>query len=170
AYDNHAVQAFDLNAVDYLLKPVRVHRLHAALEKARQRHALPPEISLQARTLGQDLRGGGRRHLACHERGRLLLVPIDEVLYFKADLKYVTARTAAREYVLDETLNRLEEEYPDTFVRLHRAILVARTALSGFERAQGEEDAYGWAILCGIPEKLPISRRQWGIVKTLMEE
>jgi two-component system response regulator AlgR len=164
AYDNHAVQAFDLNAVDYLLKPARAQRLLAALEKVRNRRALPPdETRLQA--LGQGLRHGGRSHLACHERGRLLLVALREVLYFKADLKYVTARTREREYVLDEALNRLEEEYPGEFIRLHRAILVARRALAGFERAQEEGDAYGWALLHGVPEKLPVSRRQWSAAK-----
>ncbi len=97
AYDNYAVQAFELNALDYLLKPVRVLRLLAALQKI---PAPRPDVALLA-GIGREIRGGGRAHLSCHERGRLLLVPIDEVLYFRADLKYVTARTVAREYLLD---------------------------------------------------------------------
>ncbi|MGB4467836.1 MAG: LytTR family DNA-binding domain-containing protein [Azovibrio sp.] len=165
AYDNHAVQAFELNAVDYLLKPVRAERLLAALEKARQRQPGPARQKLEA--LGQQLRGSGRTHLPCHERGRLLLVPVAEVAYFKADLKYVTARTPEREYVLDETLTHLEEEFPESFIRLHRAVLVARRALAGFERAQEEGDAYGWALLRGLPEKLPVSRRQWSVVREI---
>lgn len=165
AYDNHAVQAFDLDAVDYLLKPVRAQRLLAALEKVRQRYSSPAREQLQA--LGQRLRGSGRSHLPCHERGRLLLVPVAEVLYFKADLKYVTARTLEREYVLDETLAHLEEEYPERFIRLHRSALVARQALAGFERAQDDDDAYGWALLRGLSEKLPVSRRQWVVAREL---
>jgi two-component system response regulator AlgR len=165
AYDNHAVQAFELNAVDYLLKPVRAQRLLAALKKVRNRHHMAPPDETRLQVLGQGVRGGGRSHLCCHERGRLLLVPVHEILYFKADLKYVTARTREREYVLDETLNRLEEEYPGEFIRLHRSILIARQALAGFERAQEEEDAYGWALLHDIPEKLPVSRRQWSAAK-----
>lgn len=165
AYDNHAVQAFELDAVDYLLKPVRAQRLQAALEKVRQRQPGPEHQSLLA--LGQKLRGGGRTHLPCHERGRLLLVPLAEVLYFKADLKYVTARTLEREYVLDETLTHLEEEFPESFLRLHRSVLVARRALAGFERAHEDGDAYGWALLRGLPERLPVSRRQWSVAREI---
>lgn len=165
AYDNHAIQAFELEAVDYLLKPVRAQRLQAALEKARNR--LPRIGQEQLLELGQRLRGGGRTHLPCHERGRLLLVPVVDVLYFKADLKYVTARTGEREYILDETLSHLEEEFHERYIRLHRSILAARLALSGFERAAEDEEAYGWALLRGVDEKLPVSRRQWAVAKGL---
>jgi two-component system response regulator AlgR len=166
AYDNYAVQAFDLNAVDYLLKPVRAQRLLAALQKVPAQH---PDPALLA-GIGHDMRGSGRTHLSCHERGRLLLVPVGEVLYFKADLKYVTARTAEREYLLDEALTHLETEFADRFMRLHRAVLVAKTALAGFEKAAGDDaEAYGWALLRGIPEKLPVSRRQWAPAKALIK-
>jgi two-component system response regulator AlgR len=166
AYDNYAVQAFDLNAVDYLLKPVRAQRLLAALQKVATGR---PDGALLAR-IGQEVRGGGRSHLSCHERGRLLLVPIGEVLYFKADLKYVTARTAEREYLLDEALTHLEGEFADRFLRLHRSVLVAKTALAGFEKAAGDDaEAYGWALLRGVPEKLPVSRRQWAPAKALVK-
>lgn len=166
AYDNYAVQAFDLNAVDYLLKPVRAQRLLAALQKVPAQH---PDPALLA-GIGHEMRGGGRTHLSCHERGRLLLVPVGEVLYFKADLKYVTARTVEREYLLDEALTHLESEFADRFMRLHRAVLVAKTALAGFEKAAGDDiEAYGWALLRGIPEKLPVSRRQWAPAKALIK-
>lgn len=166
AYDNYAVQAFDLNAVDYLLKPVRAQRLLAALQKVPGPH---PDATLLA-GIGQEVRGGGRTHLSCHERGRLLLVPIAEVLYFKADLKYVTARTVEREYLLDEALTHLETEFADRFLRLHRAVLVAKTALAGFEKtAVDDAEAYGWALLRGVPEKLPVSRRQWAPAKALVK-
>ena len=158
AYDNYAVQAFDLNAVDYLLKPVRAQRLLAALQKVPAQH---PDPALLA-GIGQEMRGSGRTHLSCHERGRLLLVQVSEVLYFKADLKYVTARTIEREYLLDEALTHLETEFAERFIRLHRAVLVAKPALAGFEKGLAEDaDAYGWALLRGVPEKLPVSRRQW---------
>jgi len=166
AYDNYAVQAFDLNAVDYLLKPVRTQRLLTALQKAR---GLPPIDPGLLAGLGRELRGGGRSHLSCHERGRLLLVPIGEVLYFKADLKYVAARTQEREFLLDEALTRLETEFADRFIRLHRAVLVAKTALAGFEKAADDDaEAYGWALLRGIPEKLPVSRRQWAAARGVL--
>lgn len=162
AYDNYAVQAFDLNAIDYLMKPVRAQRLLAALQKL---PAQRPQASL-LNDIGQTVRGGGRTHLSCHERGRLLLVPVAEVLYFKADLKYVTARTVEREYLLDESLTHLENEFAARFLRLHRAVLVARPALAGFEKAADDDaEAYGWALLRGVPEKLPVSRRQWAAAK-----
>lgn len=162
AYDNYAVQAFDLNAVDYLMKPVRAQRLLAALQKLPER---PPAAGLLA-GIGLTVRGGGRSHLSCHERGRLLLVPVAEVLYFKADLKYVTARTVDREYLLDESLTQLEQEFPERFLRLHRAVLVARMALAGFEKAAGDDaEAYGWALLRGVSERLPVSRRQWAAAR-----
>lgn len=162
AYDNYAVQAFDLNAVDYLLKPVRAQRLLTALQKLPGQR---PDAGLLA-SVGQAVRGGGRTHLSCHERGRLLLVPVDEVLYFRADLKYVVARTSEREYLLDESLTHLESEYPEQFIRLHRGVLVARKALAGFEKAAGDDaEAYGWALLRGVPERLPVSRRQWGVAR-----
>ncbi len=165
AYDNYAVQAFDLNAVDYLLKPVRTQRLLAALQKV---PAQSPDAAVLA-GIGQEIRGGGRTHLSCHERGRLLLVPIAEVLYFKADFKYVTARTVERAYLLDEALTHLEGEFAERFMRLHRSVLVAKAALAGFEKAAGDDaEAYGWALMRGVPEKLPVSRRQWAPAKAAM--
>lgn len=164
AYDNYAVQAFELNAIDYLLKPVRAQRLLAALQKVPQAKA--PNRETLAR-VGQELRGGGRTHLSCQERGRLLLVAVDEVLYFKADLKYVTARTRDREYLLDEALTHLEEEFAGRFIRLHRAVLVARKAIAGFERAaEDDAEAYGWTLLRDVSERLPVSRRQWAVAKS----
>ncbi|WP_306605642.1 LytTR family DNA-binding domain-containing protein [Azonexus sp.] len=166
AYDNYAVQAFDLNALDYLLKPVRAQRLLVALQKMPGHHPDPALLN----DIGQAVRGSGRRHVSCHERGRLLLVPVDDVLYFKADLKYVTARTVDREYLLDESLLHLESEFSAAFLRLHRAVLVARSALIGLERVVGDDaEAYGWALLRGVPERLPVSRRQWGVVKALLQ-
>ena len=164
AYDNYAVQAFDLNAIDYLLKPVRAQRLVAALQKVVP--ARRPSGEALA-TLGREMRGSGRTHLSCHERGRLLLVPVAEILYFRADLKYVTARTREREYLLDEALTHLEQEFAERFIRLHRAVLLARDAVAGFERAAGDDaEAYGWALVRGVDERLPVSRRQWSLAKS----
>ncbi|MEY2633022.1 MAG: hypothetical protein RIR00_1676 [Pseudomonadota bacterium] len=168
AYDHYAVQAFELNAVDYLLKPVRLSRLHAALDKARQRLGtpLPPALG----EIGREWRGSGRSHLPTSERQRLLLLPVADILYFRADLKYVVARTAEQEYLLDEALTHLEQEYPERFLRLHRAVLVARDALAGSEKAGEDDEVYAWAILKSLPEKLPVSRRQWPALKALLKQ
>ncbi|MBK7900304.1 MAG: response regulator transcription factor [Azonexus sp.] len=165
AYDGYAVQAFDLNAIDYLLKPVRAQRLLAALQKL---HPVRGKTGEALQAIGREMRGSGRSHLSCHERGRLLLVPVADVLYFKADLKYVTARTREREYLLDDALTHLEQEFAERFLRLHRAVLVARDALAGFERTAGDDaEAYGWALVRGVPDRLPVSRRQWAVARAL---
>ena len=161
AFDSYAVQAFELNAIDYLVKPVRAPRLAAALLKVRkQRPVLAP-------TVLATLQQGERMHLSCHERGRLLLIPVADIIYLKADLKYVVARTASREYLLDESLTHLEEEFSERFIRLHRSVLVAKTAIAGFEKSTGEDAETQWqALLHGISERLPVSRRQWPLVKS----
>lgn len=159
AYDQYAVQAFELNAVDYLVKPVRAQRLAAALDKAR-RAAFPARESLER------IATEARRHLSISERGRILLVPVGEILYLKAELKYVTARTREREYLLDESLTHLEQEFASRFVRVHRNCLVAREAIAGFEKGAAEDGETNWLVLvAGLDEKLPVSRRQWPTVK-----
>lgn len=164
AYDSFAIQAFEVNAVDYLMKPVRAPRLATALLKAKAARPLPTEV---VDALRSELQPGGRSHLSCHERGRLLLIPVDEVIYLKADLKYVTARTKEREYLLDESLTHLEHEFEQRFIRLHRSVLVAREAIVGFERSADEGAETHWlALLRDVAEKLPVSRRQWPIVKS----
>ncbi len=164
AFDGYAVQAFELNAIDYLVKPVRAQRLAAALQKVRQSRPAPPQVLAR-------LQQGARTHLSCHERGRLLLIPLQEILYLKADLKYVTARTASREYLLDESLTHLEVEFSERFIRLHRSALVAKEAIAGFERCLDENAETQWqALLRGIPERLPVSRRQWPLVKSYAKQ
>ncbi len=164
AYDQYAVQAFELNAIDYLLKPVRALRLKSALEKAQRNAALPLEA---LRTLAPE----GRRHLSCSERGRILLVPVADILYLKAELKYVTARTVQREYLLEESLTQLEQEYAQRFVRVHRNCLVARGAVAGFERDHEADGEARWLVLLkGVADKLPVSRRQWPALKATLAE
>jgi two-component system response regulator AlgR len=158
AFDAYAIKAFEVNAIDYLLKPIRLERLLTALGKTR---AAPP-ISREAIEAAANQ---PRRHLSVHERGKIHLVPVTDVLYLRAELKYVTVRTAEREYLVDESLTKLEEEFAESFVRVHRNCLVARAAISGFER-NAEESESGWAVVIkDTGEKLPVSRRQHHVVK-----
>jgi two-component system response regulator AlgR len=159
AFNEHALEAFDLNAVDYLMKPVRIDRLIAALRKV---PALEP---LQDNQLSH-LQAGARRFLPVIERSRIELVPIESIYYFKAELKYVTAKTMQREYILEESLARLEEEFKDDFLRIHRSYLVARHAVKSFIRGDSDSDSAGWhVILKDLPERLPVSRRQRGVLQ-----
>ena len=158
AFDSYAIKAFEVNAIDYLLKPIRRERLLAALGKVRS----APPISREALDAAATL---PRRHLSIHERGRIHLVPVSEVLYLRAELKYVTVRIAEREFLVEESLQRLEEEFEPAFIRIHRNCLVAREAIAGFER-NSEESESGWAVLIkATGEKLPVSRRQHHVVK-----
>lgn len=158
AYDTHALQAFELNAVDYLLKPIRLERLRAALAKAQ---VLRPAQIEALHSLAPQ-----RTHFSIHERGRILLVPVPDVIYLRAELKYLTLRTAAREYLLEDSLNRIEQEFPERFLRIHRSCLVLRDAVQGFERRQEEDGETHWVVLLkGLTETMPVSRRQQHILK-----
>ena len=160
AYDHYAIKAFELHAIDYLLKPIRLGRLFEALTRARG------AVPVQTEVL-RDLLPEPRKHLSIHERGRIHLVPVEQVLYLRAELKYVTVRTAEREYLLEESLTALEKEFAARFVRIHRNCLVAKEAIEGFEKGGGEEgEGSGWMVkLKGLDELLAISRRQQHIVK-----
>ena len=169
AHDKHAVEAFDLNALDYLLKPVRAARLASALKKAAAGGA--PRRESLARAAG-----GPREYLSVAERNRIVLVPVRDILFLRAEQKYVTVRTKAREHLIEESLIALEREFsgadlPYPFVRIHRNCLVARAAIRGFERTGGaEEEAHWQVVIDGLTERLPVSRRQWPTVRELIAD
>ena len=164
AFNEHALQAFDVNAIDYLMKPVRMQRLLAALQKV-------PRLKPVSVAKLDELPASARRFLSVTERSRVVLVPIDEIIYLKAELKYITIRTEQREFLLEESLTKLEEEFGPRFVRVHRNCLVARDAIRGFERhVSAEGDAHWEVLLRDVPEALPVSRRQQFIVREIGRE
>jgi two-component system response regulator AlgR len=160
AHEQHAVEAFELNALDYLLKPVRAERLAAALRKA----------SSPAREALARAAGAPREYLSVAERNRIVLVPVHEIVFLRAEQKYVTVRTRSREHLIEEALVALEREFADSFVRIHRNCLVARAAIRGFERAAGEEEPHWLVVLDGIDERLPVSRRQWPQLREIVSD
>ena len=171
AHDRHAVEAFELNALDYLMKPVRAERLAAALKKALA--AVPAERDRVERIERLALAAAGAREFfSVAERNRIVLVPVGEVLFLKAELKYVTLRTRAGEHLIEEPLVAIEREFAERFIRVHRNCLVARSAIRGFERVAGsdEEEPHWNVVLEGTPERLPVSRRQWPAVKGVLPE
>lgn len=148
AHAEHALAAFELDAVDYLTKPVRRERLQAALQRVAQRRAARPVADGPV--------------LVVSDRGRLLRLPLAEVLYLKAELKYVTLRTAEHTYVLDDALADLEQRLGAAFVRVHRNALVAVAAVRELRR-RPDPDAEGesWAVrVAPADEWLAVSRRQ----------
>ena len=162
AFDAYAIKAFDLNAVDYLLKPIRLERLQTALNKV---HALQPNIEAALKAI-QTPRQKARSHLSIHERGRVNLVPIETIIYLRAELKYITIRTVEREYLIEESLTHLEVEFGERFIRLHRNCLVAPLFITGYEKRLNDDNEQQWvAILKNIPETIAISRRQQHLVK-----
>lgn len=165
AYDEFALKAFELAAADYLLKPASAARLLDALKKARR--LMPGDRLLET------LAPAARTRLRVVERGRVLLVPVAEILYLRAEMKYVTARTRERSYLLEESLSQLEREFSTRFIRIHRNCLVAPDAVSAVMRetaGPGEAgDAHWLLCLRDVPERLPVSRRQWPLVKERLQ-
>lgn len=161
AHAEHALQAFELEAVDFLTKPVRRERLEAALTRCARR----------AMAAGQA--GADRPVIVVSERGKVVRVPLSEVIYLKAELKYVTLRTAARSYVLEESLTELEPRLGDGFLRVHRNAIVAKSAVRALERRELEsaepesgEGAESWAVCVRpVDEWLAVSRRQLSAVR-----
>lgn len=176
AHAMHALRAFELDALDYLTKPVRRERLQAALARAAQRlseraaaHAAqPPEAAGAAEQAD---------FVTLTDRGRLLRIPLSEVLYFKAELKYLTLRTASESHVMDGALSELEQRLGERFLRVHRNALVARWAVRELERhaptnfgeldgGMSDEAADSWAVrIVHVDEWLAVSRRQVAAVR-----
>lgn len=162
AYDTYAIQAFELHAVDYLLKPVRQQRLLDALLRARTATGVRNDVL-------QKIAPQPRRNFSIHERGKIHLIPVEQVRYLRAELKYITVRTLEREYLIEESLSALEQEFGETFIRIHRNCLVAKKEIEGFEKLTDENTSEThWTVkLKGIEERMPISRRQQHIVKEM---
>ncbi|NUZ05965.1 LytR/AlgR family response regulator transcription factor [Piscinibacter koreensis] len=165
AHPQHALKAFDLEAVDYLTKPVKRERLNAALRRAARAIAMGSNAAAAPAAPAED-----EPVIIVTDRGRIVRVPVSEVLYLKAELKYVTLRTAEHTHVLDESLAELEERLGDRFIRIHRNALVARRAVRTLERrvlpGELDEGSEAWAVAVEpVGEWLAVSRRQVAAVR-----
>jgi len=150
AYDAHALSAFEAQAIDYLVKPVRAERLKAALDKVRT------YLAGRERKADAAPQSNARTHLSARLRGGLRLIPIEEIHYLQADEKYVVVHHARGEDLIEESLKSLEAEFPDRFVRIHRNCLVARTAIMELRRSP---EGTVHAVLRDVATPLEISRR-----------
>jgi two-component system response regulator AlgR len=159
AYEEHAVQAFDLQAVGYLLKPVRQQDLLAALQKA---------VRLNRAQLAalQEADDSKRSHISARTHKGVELIPVADVRFFQADQKYVTVRYSRGEVIVDETLRDLELEFPDIFVRVHRNALIATAHLEGLSKSR---DGHVAARFRDVEETVDISRRHLPAVRKLIK-
>lgn len=157
AHGSHALRAFELDAVDYLTKPVRRERLQAALQRVVQRRW---PLASQAAALTEE------PVLVAHDRGHLRRIPVAEVLLLKAEQKYVTLRTAEHSHLLDDSLTDLERRLGAGFIRIHRNALVAARAVRELRRHAEPGGEEVWSVrVAPIDEWLPVSRRQLAAVR-----
>jgi two-component system response regulator AlgR len=161
AYDEHALQAFKVHAVDYLLKPVSREDLAAALKRARGIN----KVQLAALEDEVHPAGSRRKHISARTHKGIELVPVDDIRFFMADQKYVTVRYGEGEVLIDETLKDLEDEFGDQFVRIHRNALVALAFLEGMELATA---GHYQVRLKGVEERLTVSRRHVAGLRKVM--
>jgi two-component system response regulator AlgR len=150
AYSDHALSAFETNAVDYLLKPIKQERLQKALDAARR------VTRAQLDRLLEIENNDCRQKICVKKRGELELIPIEDIVYFKADQKYVTLRTEEHEYLIEESLKALETEFANRFLRIHRNALVAERYVNGMSK---NDAGHPCVIFKNIDDHLEISRR-----------
>ncbi|WP_428242565.1 LytR/AlgR family response regulator transcription factor [Gynuella sp.] len=157
AYDDYALEAFKVNAVDYLVKPVRLADLENAILKASSlNRAQLNAMQLQQQELNQ------RSHLSVTSHRGLELIPVSEIRCFRAEQKYVAIVTDQGEWLVDEPLKQLEKEFVDQFLRIHRNALIAIRYVERLERTnEGQQQIY----LQGLQQPLKISRRHLSEVK-----
>lgn len=156
----YAASAFEVEAVDYLPKPVRLERLQQTLAKIRRMRNLAH----------QQAADEVAPSLVIRDRGRAERVPLHQIVYLKAEQKYVTVRTATRTYILDSSLSELETRFPNQFVRLHRNALVNPKQMRALEKHYTDEDGECWAMrLHSVAEVLQVSRRQLTSVRAALQ-
>jgi two-component system, LytTR family, response regulator AlgR len=165
AHAEHAVEAFELTATDYLTKPVRLERLQNSLQKIE--HFRQSIRRLESKN---DIKKATDA-LIIQERGTTERIPLREVLYLKAELKYISVRTALKTHILEGSLNDLEARFPNQFLRVHRNALVATHAMRALEKHLDPDEGECWAVrLVGIDELLMVSRRQLAAVKEVISK
>jgi len=159
AYDEHALAAFEAQAIAYLLKPIQKEQLTTSLQKARQlKHGQLKDI--------QETSENKRTHISVKLRGDLQLIPVADVQYFRADQKYIEMHHSAGISLIEESLKKLEEEFSEKFMRVHRNALIAIDAVIGVER-----DSLGRSsvVLIGCEERLDVSRRHVTALRRLLK-
>lgn len=159
AYDQYAIDAFDAQAIGYVLKPVRRERLNKALEQAARISAAT--LGSVAKTSGVDER---RSHLCARVHGEMKLIPVDEITYFQSDQKYTRVCYDGGEHLIDDSLKQLEREFEEQFVRIHRSALVAVAQIDALHKTEDGEVSVRLRGHAGT-EALKVSRRHVAAVR-----
>ncbi len=165
AYSEYALEAFDQQAVDYLLKPIRKDRLKQALQRAQNLLNEPPHAEKPSPE--EISNKPARTHIGVTLQTEVRLIPIDKIYFFRADQKYVTLRWTGGEALTDEPLKNLEKEFAGQFLRIHRNALVSVAYLSGWKK---EFNGKCYISFSGIKERLEISRRHLQSVKQTIKD
>ncbi len=160
AYSEHALEAYDANAVDYLVKPIRQEKLEKSLAKARKL------TKAQIAALNMETNTTGRSHICARIRGNLELIPVDEIVYFQADQKYITVRHIGGEVLIEDALKNLEVEFEDRLIRIHRNALVSTNYITGMEK---NIDGRFVVTFKEVDDKLEISRRHVAEVRKFLK-
>lgn len=162
AYQDYALEAFDAQAIDYLMKPIRKERLQQALRKARALNRI--NVS---ELRDHDGSKYSRSHLSATVQGNLQIIPVNQIHYLKADQKYVTAVWPGGELLIDDSLKSLEKEFALQFIRVHRNALVSLRHIQGLDK---DEDGNPCIKLQGIESPLPVSRRHASNVRKAIKQ
>jgi two-component system, LytTR family, response regulator AlgR len=186
AHAEHALKAFELEAVDYLTKPVRLERLQAALQRVQVRLQTRLQTRLQSSLQSSAVAtnesvavNAAEATLVITERGRVLRLPLAELLYLRAEQKLVLVRSERESHLVDDSLAELElrlQPWGDSFIRVHRNALVALRAIRALELREmpadgpaaepGPDSTESWAVrVAPLDEWLAVSRRQVAAVK-----
>jgi two-component system response regulator AlgR len=163
AYGDHALAAFETHAVDYLLKPIRKERLAAALQRA----CTPNRAQINAIRGDDDGAPAARTHLCVRFRDVVQLIPVAEIIYFRADQKYIVLHHLEGEALLEESLSALEREFSADFVRIHRNTLISKAFFQGIEK---DREGHYRAALRDTGDRPEISRRHVATVKRLLKD
>lgn len=160
AFADHALDAFETHAVDYLMKPVKQDRLQQALQAARK--PTRAQVEKNSEMFSEiDV----RQHVCARVRGNLVLVKIEDIYYFHADQKYVTVRHKEGELLIEESLKSLETEFTGNFMRIHRNALINLNCITGMAaHNDGQHISFN-----GIDDTLEVSRRHLAAIRKVIK-
>jgi len=161
AYSDFALAAFESNAIDYLLKPIKQERLFKALSACGRLNKFQLAAIQQTDAVPQ------RAHLSIQTRGNIELIAIEDIYYFLADHKYITVRHQKGEALMEETLKHLEQEFSESFIRIHRNALVKKSQIVAIHK---QDNGGSKLALKNCSEQLDVSQRLVPVIRKYLKE